>query len=497
MSQRIIARRLCAALAGLALVVAPGPALGTSIGLNFTGMTVFDGAMLSGNQGYAPPDNSGGVGPGAIAQLINGAFAVYDKTSGALVQEKSGRQFWIDAGVDPGNGIVNLGAFNQRILYDPTAGCWIAAALSGESVNNNVLLARSDTADPTGPWKAVSFLGNAGSAGKFADFTRLGVDANGVYIATTNYTSLTGDLINASLFSVPKADLTAPTPTLSHMTRFDDLNQPGYTVGTTPSLVINFNPVSTHAPVLATSFPPNRLARIDLQNTAGPGATKSATVTVIPVSSYARPPEAAQPDGTRVISTIDQRIKANVYQVGNVIYAVHDVKVGVNVGIKWYKIDETTNQVIQEGVLSDPNYDYFQGSIAANADGDVVIGFNRSGFGGDGQLSIFAVQGTTTGGVTTFGAPFLLKASTVDDYHYVNNRWGDYTTTMVDPVNPKVFWTFQEYALAELAPQSTDWAWATNITQIIVPEPASIALAVIALAAFVAIARRRRLASGR
>jgi hypothetical protein len=107
-------------------------------------------------------------------------------------------------------------------------------------------------------------------------------------------------------------------------------------------------------------------------------------------------------------------------------------------------------------------------------------------------LSIFAAVGTTSGGVTTFDAPFLLKASTVDDYHYINNRWGDYTTTLVDPLNPKMFWTFQEYALAEFAPDSTDWAWATHVSQIIVPEPSSVLLAALALAAIAAIAFRRR-----
>ena len=115
----------------------------------------------------------------------------------------------------------------------------------------------------------------------------------------------------------------------------------------------------------------------------------------------------------------------------------------------------------------------------------MVIGFNRSGLGPDGQIRIYAVHGTTVGDVTTFGAPILLKASTVDAYHYINTRWGDYTTTVVDPLDPNVFWTFQEYAL-------TNNAWATHISQIIVPEPASVALAVIALIAFIAAACRHR-----
>jgi len=481
------------------LVVCPVPLCAATIGLNFTGVTFSDGSKLNGG-GYVPPDNAGAVGPDKVVQLINGAFAVYDKSTGSPYPLISGRQFWINAGFIPpeiGPGLTNLGVFNQRILYDPTAGRWIAAALTGESTDNNVLLARSTTSDPRGEWKAVNFLGNAGGSGKFVDFTRLGVDANGVYLSTTNFTDNTpqGGLDSLSVFSVPKADLMASTPTLDNMTRFDALNTSEFFVGLALQPITNFGPVGNHAPLLGTTpeATDTFLFRTDLMNTAAAGATMTQEAALINVNAYTLPPKAAQPDpqippttnGTRTIGLIDHRFKSNVTQVGNVIYAAHDVKEGNNAAIHWYKIDETTNQVIQQGVLSDPNYDYYQASIAANANGDVVISFNRSGFGADGKISIYAVVGTSIGDTTTFGAPLLLKASNVNNYNLGNYRWGDYTTTVVDPTNPNVFWTFQEYAQASNA-------WATQVTQIFVPEPASMALAVVALVAFAAAAWRQR-----
>jgi hypothetical protein len=183
----------------LALGLVTAGAQAASIGLNFTGVKLSDGVALNGG-GYAPPDNSGGVGPNHVVQLINGAFAVYDKATGSQSQPLiSGRQFWIDAGIDPGPGIANLGVFNQRVLFDPASGRWLAAALTGESINNSVLLARSDTSDPTGDWKAVGFLGNAGGDGKFVDYTRLGVDATGVYISTDNFNSSAGGVDGVSV----------------------------------------------------------------------------------------------------------------------------------------------------------------------------------------------------------------------------------------------------------------------------------------------------------
>ncbi len=477
----------CGLLFGPLLLVAVPEVRAQTVGLNFTGVTSPQGALLNGNSGYAPPDNAGAVGPTQVVQLINGAFAVYNKSDGTPEPAISGRDFWLNAGVDPGTSIANLGAFNQRIIYDPSSGRWIAAALTGETENNRVLLARSESSDALGPWKAVSFLGNVGGEGKFVDYTALGLDANGVYIATNTYTSNTpeGGVDSAALFSVPKADLLAPTPTLAGMSRFDGLNKGIDYVGWTLQPIVNFGAVGNQAPVLATSgaMTDSYLFRSDLTGTAAAGATYTTNATWIEVDPYTFPPDAAQPDGTQVIGLLDSRFKSQVTQVGDTMYAVHDVLSGGHSAIEWYKIDEATNQVIQQGLLSDPNFDFYQASIAANANGDIVIGFNRSGLGLDGNISIFAALGTTLAGVTTFGDPLLLKAGLVDDYHYVNNRWGDYTTTVVDPSNPNVFWTFQEIPLAADA-------WATNITQIIVPEPSAGMLAAIALA--VALAARYR-----
>lgn len=463
-----------------------------SVGINFTGVTFAEGKLLNNNSGYAPPDNAGAVGPNHIVQLINGAFAVYDKSAAHTPLEViSGRQFWIDAGVDPGIGIANLGAFNQRILYDPTAGRWIAAALTADTINNDVILARSDTADPLGTWQAMSFLGNVGGDGKFADFTRLGVDANGVYISTTNFTenSMDGGLDSVSIFSLPKADLMALTPTLANLSRYDALDPGEYGMSIQP--VINYGATGGHATFIGSSYAPvdTVLLRSNLTGSDGPGALLSPG-TMIDVAQYANPPRGAQPDGTRTLNFLDDRTGTNVYQVNGTIYLTHGTKVGANGAIQWVLIDEQTNQVISEGILSDPNYDYYQPSIAANANGDIVLAFNRSGFGADGNIRIMAVVGKTAGGITTFGQPMLLQNSPVQNYHFLSDRFGDYSTMVVDPSNPNAFWTFNQFAVAGNQ-------WGTQISQIIVPEPGSVVLALLALLALVNVARRGKLRAGR
>jgi PEP-CTERM motif-containing protein len=305
----------------------------------------------------------------------------------------------------------------------------------------------------------------------------LGIDADGVYVATNNFTDNTanGGFDSQVIHSLPKADLLAANPSIARLSSFYDIDA-GLN-GMTIQPVVNYGPSTGHAPLVGTSAAnvDTVLFRTDLTGTAAANAALSAGST-INVLEYSQPPMAAQPDGTRSIKTADDRISGTVQQVGNLIYAVHQVDVAGNVAIHWTIINETTSQVVQEGILSNPAFDYSYPSIAANASGDIVIGFTRSGLGADGNLSAMAIVGHMVGGQIVFDAPLLLKASTVNNYHFLNGRWGDFSSTVVDPSNPNVFWTFQEFAL-------TSSAWATQVTQIFVPEPGSLELAVLALAA--------------
>ena len=69
----------------------------TQVGLNFTGTSFGDFPF-----GF-PPDTMGSVGPNHIVELINTAYAIYDKTTGAVITRISDEQFWINAGVTIAN----------------------------------------------------------------------------------------------------------------------------------------------------------------------------------------------------------------------------------------------------------------------------------------------------------------------------------------------------------------------------------------------------------
>jgi len=175
---------------------------------------------------------------------------------------------------------------------------------------------------------------------------------------------------------------------------------------------------------------------------------------------HTAPPAARQPDdsdagdGIETIENVAPRFVSNVIVVGGSIWAVHAVEgpaAGANSGLQWYEINEATNTVIQTGVIDDPNVDFHEPAIAVNTFGHVVIGSTCSG--PNLAASVCASVGTTTAGVTTFQAPAIVFGGSGTYYRDFctppgcseRNRWGDYSSVVVDPSDPGTFWVFQEY----------------------------------------------------
>ncbi len=117
--------------------------------------------------------------------------------------------------------------------------------------------------------------------------------------------------------------------------------------------------------------------------------------------------------------------------------------------------------VLESGTIADTNLDLFYPSIAANTNGVVMIGCNGSS--SNTFVSAYAVAGETIHGVTTFGNLLLLKSG-VASFQSVDSRgisrWGDYSTTSVDPSDPTRFWTIQSWP-------SSSQAWSTQIIELL------------------------------
>jgi hypothetical protein len=433
------------------------------IGQNFTASTLgIDSLAL-------PPDPDGAAGPNHFVELINGRFSVYRKVDGHRVQSLTDLAFWAQAGISLR---ANWDVSDPRIVFDPTVQRWFASAIEFDSrgvVNSNFfLLAISAGADPTGSWQGVTTAGDA-SGVNFADFPTLGLDSNGVYLGGDLFDASQND-VGSTLVSIPKADLLATPPVVTRLTRFGVLGYSSYGIVLQPA--VNFDAAPGDAAVLAIGNlgldlnPHSTLKTFAIHNAAGPGSALITPATTVDVPTYSVPLNPTQPDGNNTLDDGDTRIGAIVRCVGGVFYAVHGTEVSQRAAIRWYQIGPDRRTVLRSGTISDSHLDLFYPSIAANPSGTVVIAFN--GCSTNTYVSSYAVVGETVNGVTTFGAPLLLKAGSANyqnlDPANAISRWGDYSATCLDPADPNRFWTIQMIASA------TD-VWSTQVTELLTCVP--------------------------
>ncbi len=464
--------------ASLLALLSSSPAAGVSLGLNFSAS---DSTLA--NSGFIPPDTMGAVGPNHIMVLLNGRASVYNKSTGTLVGSgKSLNQFWTDAGATPSGSF----AFDPRVVYDKDSGRWFAVSADNAGGANNFLFAVSATSDPSGSWKALKIDSDTANT-RFADFPTLGVDKQGVYL-TANMFPVGAGTVDITIMSLPKADLLLPTPSVASKSEFQLV---GLSRGFAIQPAINFSSSADNkAELLGMSVNTSDLIRTDILNPATAGATLSSPTTIANTSFD--PPTADQPGTAANFHTGDRRFAVNTVVSNGSLWAVHGTSVSGRAAVEWLRINPVTNTIIQSGVISDPSLSFFFPSIAVNEFHQVLIGFSGSSDSTFG--SSYYAFGETSGNITSFTPVSQAKAGSAQ-YEVLDgssrNRWGDYSATVVDPVNPYDFWTFQLFA-----PSTNNWQ--VQVTQLHapvspVPEPAAAAsLILTTTAGFLTVSRRRR-----
>src|SRR5512140_3536583 len=168
-----------------ALQATSGPLVATTSGLNFAGIGYGDYGF---SPNAAPPDTNGAVGATQYVQWVNESFAVFDKTTGALVHGPvAGNTLW--AGFGGGCGTNNDG--DPIVQYDKLAGRWVLTQFSVSTTPYLQCVAVSTTSDATGTYNRYAFSYGNG----FNDYPKLGVWPDAYYITFnifTNGTSFAG-----------------------------------------------------------------------------------------------------------------------------------------------------------------------------------------------------------------------------------------------------------------------------------------------------------------
>jgi hypothetical protein len=445
----------------------PAPIVGVSVGGTSTDQ-------------YPPVGNSGAVGPNHFAQFTIGKFTVFNK-SGVQQLQKTDAAFWLDAGIL--STIVDDGLAQPRIMYDALSDRWFAIEMTLAATSNQILLARSNTADPTGIWQAVNYTATT----QFGNFPTLGVDATGVYIGTGNFTTSAASAspTGSTMTSIPKVDLVDVAPSVARKTTVTDASSP-IDMGWSPQAVTNFAASPAAASVIATHYSDfDKIVYWEITGSGDANATFGSPVNRT-IPHNALPGPSRQPDGTRDMSGgDDDRYTGAVYQVGDLIYIAHAISVnGTGVGSDYHPLfnpsttngiqlivmRDSTNQVVATANYFNTSYDYTFPSVAANEFGDIVIGLNRSGGSSstNGNIGAYAVHARIDPAnptSITFLGEVTIKAGEANDYNLTGTNietWGPYSATSRDPNNPFEFWTTQEYV--KLIDGGS--AWGTQVSQL-------------------------------
>ena len=459
-----------------------------TIAQNFVGTNINQLPALNNGNSSIPPDTMGTAGINHYVETLNGSFAIYNKSTGALVGSRiSLTTFWQNAGITGLNNNPSatgaIGTGDPRILFDPNSQRYFVAGIDSASPNR-ILIAVSNTSDPTAGFKARA-INNTSSPGTFADFPMLGIDQNNVYVTTNNFIPSGGGFSSNGAFIIPKSGLLQANPTIANVTKIDNINPNTFGFANQP--IVDFAGNGTSHLTLASFDSTNlHLASLDNVNTATPSISSG---NFLAVAGNTNTQDARQPGGPNTINTGDFRFSSNVVKQGNNIWGVNTNTVAGDEVVKWYRIDATTNLLVESGTISTVGFDYYRPSINVTACGLVVVGYTRSGT--TEFASAYASAGLFNGAATTFDAPTLLRTG-AGNYNVTfggaRNRWGDYSSTTLDPTDSNSLWTIQEYA-------SATNVWSTNITrfQAGCPEPGAMALfGTFALAGAGFLRRRRR-----
>lgn len=389
--------------------------------------TTFLAAGTSGT----PPDTMGAVGPDHVVTIMNFRVVIQNRTGTTLSSVDLNAFF--GSVIPAGNS-----TFDPRAAYDHFANRWILTCPSGIgfSGGNSVnLLAVSQTSDPTGSWNFYAFAADPAGL-RWADHNGLGFNSKWLVIHANMIPFGSADA-RQHFWAFNKANLYAPTPSAHFTLLVGDgwQSTPAVTYDAAePDLYL----VETQGSGLM------RLRRI----TGAVGAEALQDLGSITTPAWGSGLFVPQQGSSASINFSHDWIQNVVVRNGSV-WATHQVGLPASSptrnAIRWLEIDPGPPTILQLGTLEDPTglKHYGYPSVAVNANGDALIGYSRSSTAQFVSANYAARAATDPPG--TLRDDLLYKAG---EAPYDNGRWGDYSNTVVDPVDDSTMWTIQEVAAA-------------------------------------------------
>jgi Big-like domain-containing protein/immune inhibitor InhA-like protein len=421
------------------------PALGPQLNVSATPGLSFDGVGVpSYTPSGAPPDTVGAAGATQYVQWVNTAFAVYNKTTGALVYgPANGNTLW--SGFGDRCATDNSG--DPIVMYDKAANRWVMMQFAVSAQPFLQCIAVSQTSDATGAWNRYSY--SFGSS--FNDYPKGGVWPDGYYVTYNMFNASGTAFLGAKVCAMDRARMLSGQTATQQC--FDTSTAYG---GLLPADRDGATPPPAGAPNYVLAFDDAGLNGLNLwkfhvdwttpANSTFTGPTKITTTsfteacnggTCIPQSGTTQ----------RLDSLADRlmfRLAYRNFGSHESLVVNHSVTSGGVAGIRWYEIRNPggTPSVLQQSTFQPDTTYRWMGSIAQDQQGNMMVGYSASssslkpGIRVTGRLAsdpLNTMQAETT--IITGAGAQTVNLS----------RWGDYSSMTIDPSDDCTFWYTTQY----------------------------------------------------
>lgn len=401
-----------------------------------------------GADGFAPPDTNASVGDTQVVETVNVKYTVYDKTTGALtLGPLNGNAFFSGFG----GQCESQNAGDPIILYDKMAGRWF---FSQFTTTNPYLtcIAVSTTSDVTGTYNRYSF-----SNGKeFPDYPKFGVWPNAYFEGYRDFTNLStfkGGVACAFDRAAMLAGSAATMQCSAAQGSYDVMLPSDLDGATLPpdgstnmyvSLGASANQIDTFNFHVDFVTPANTtFALLKHLNVVA-----YSTICQVPFTRNCIP----QPTGGEKLDGLSgflmyRNAYRNLGAVGQNLVA-HTIATSspstAKSAVRWYEIRTDANGpfTYQQGTYQNNNNSFWLPSMAADKNGNIVVGFNASSSTLDPSMFFNGrTASTPKGNLELPRKPIIgtgVQKNTV-------NRWGDYMSVSIDPTDDCTFWMAGEY----------------------------------------------------
>lgn len=394
------------------------------------------------NMEAAPPDTNGAVGATQYVQWVNLSFAVFDKTTHALVAGPSeGNTLW--SGFGGGCQTNNDG--DPIVLYDKAVQRWVFSQFSVSTTPYLQCIAVSTTSDATGTYNRYSFQYN-----QFDDYPKMSVWSDAYYETFNMFSGTTGAFVGADACAYNR------TAMLNGTAATQICFQQGTSVGgLLPADIDGSTAPPAGSPNYMLDFGTNKLRlykfHVDFATPSNSSFTGPTSISVAAFSPLCGGGTCVPQPGTT--NTLDSLADRLMYRLAYRNFGTHESLVvnhsvavsGGGGGVRWYEVQNPsgTPALAQQGTFAPDSSYRWMGSIAMDQAGDMALGYSVSN-GSSVHPSVAYTGRVPTDPAGTMEAEVNVVSGSGSQNGGLT-RWGDYSAMQVDPVDDCTFWYTQEY----------------------------------------------------